>query len=159
MRRPTVSLVLLVFLGTAAWAQWPENGKLIADRPWAKTDGELGAALAFTDKPDELFAAWEKPSPGLRLSETSTAVRGVPIVGVTYFTGCVANQQGHCELVARFTTMTPQGKPWGNPIDTELWVGKPPPAKEFLQLSEGNLGIIIDPVDTLGVYMVKAVKQ
>ena len=56
---------------------WKENGKPVPDTAWAKSDGDFGAQLVFTDKPDELFAAWEKPGP--------TATRGVPIVGVIFF--------------------------------------------------------------------------
>jgi len=66
---------------------WKENGKPAPDTAWAKSDGDFGAQLVFTDEPDELFAAWEKPGPGVYYSQTPTATRGVPIVGVIFFTG------------------------------------------------------------------------
>jgi hypothetical protein len=114
--------------------------------------------LVFTDKPDELFAAWEKPGKAaVVISETPTAVRGVPIVGVVFFAGCGTNAKGKCDATVRFTAETPEGKPWGEPLESELWVDKPPPGKEQMQLSVGNMGIMIDPGDPLGVYRVKAV--
>ena len=58
--------------------------------------------------------------------------------------------------MARFTTKTPEGKPWGEPIDADLWVNQPPPGTDALQLAIGNLGVVVDPGDPLGVYMVKA---
>lgn len=157
MKQRVILVAVLLFLfGVPTPAQWREGGKVVPNKPWAKADGDFGATLVFTDKLDELFAAWEKPSPGVHLSETSTAMRGVPIVGIIYFTGCVANPQGDCELVGRFNTKTPSGKPWGDPIDADLWVDKPAPDKDSLQLSLGNLGIVIDPDDPLGVYKVSA---
>lgn len=150
-----LAMLLVISVGVAS-SQWRENGKVVPNKPWSKSENGFGATLVFTDKPNELFAAWEKPAPGVHLSETSTAVRGLPIVGIIYFTGCAANAEGNCELVARFTTQTPEGKPWGDPIEADLWVNLPPPGKDQLQLSKGNLGVMIDPGDSLGVYKVKA---
>jgi hypothetical protein len=135
---------------------WKENGKPVPDTAWAKSDGDFGAQLVFTDKPDELFAAWEKPGPGVYYSQTPTATRGVPIVGVIFFTGCATDAHGNCQATVRFTATTPDGKSWGEPVDGELWVDKPPPGKEQMQLSVGNMGIVIDPGDPLGIYKVKA---
>lgn len=117
---------------------------------------DFGAELVFTDKPDELFAAWVKPGPAVRISETPIAVRGIPIVGVIFFAGCAADARGLCNATVQFTARTRDGKPWGDPIDAELWVEKPGPEKGQMQLSVGNMGIIIDPDDPLGEYTVRA---
>ncbi len=135
---------------------WKQNGKPVPDTTWAKSDGDFGAELVFTDKPDELFAAWEKPGPSVLISETPTAFRATPIVGVVFFSGCAPDKAGTCNATVRFLARTPDGKPWGKPVDGELWIGKPPPAKDSMQLSVGNMGIVIDPDDPLGVYTVKA---
>ena len=155
-RRIVILVTLVVIPMGVVFSQGGENGKVVPNKPWSKSENGFGATLAFTDKPDELLAALEKPSPGVRLSETSTAVRGIPIVGIIYFTGCVANAAGHCDLVVRFSTKTPEGKLWGDPIVAELWVNLPPPGKDQVQLSKGNLGLIIEPGDSLGVYRVRA---
>ena len=137
-------------------ATWKENGKPVPDTSWAKSDGDFGAELVFTDKPDELFAAWEKPGPSVLISETPTAYRGTPIVGVVFFSGCAVDKSGNCNATVRFTAQTPDSKPWGKPLDAELWVGKPGPGKGYMQLSVGNMGIVIDSDDPLGVYSIRA---
>lgn len=157
MTRAMVGAGLCCFLvASLPGAGWKLNGKPVPDTSWAKSDGYFGAELVFTDKPDELFAAWEKSGPAVLISETPTAIRGVPIVGVIFFAGCAVDAHGNCQATVRFTVQTPGGKSWGKPVDAELWVNKPPPDKEQMQLSVGNMGIVIDPGDPLGVYSVKA---
>ena len=157
MMRAMVGMTLGVLLATNALAaSWKVDGKAVPDTSWAKSDGDFGAELVFTDKPDELFAAWEKPGPTVYYSQTPTAFRGIPIVGVIFFAGCAADSKGLCNATVRFTARTPDGKPWGDPIDAELWVGKPGPGDNQMQLSVGNMGIIIDPDDPLGEYTVRA---
>lgn len=149
----TRAIVLAVMLLAAGWK---EHGKPVPDTAWAKSDGDFGAMLVFTDKPDALFAAWEKPGPAVRMSETPDAVRGVPIVAVIFFAGCAADAHGHCQTTVHFTAQGPDGKPYGQPLNGELWADKPPPDKEQMQLSAGNMAIVIEPKDPLGEYKVKA---
>jgi hypothetical protein len=149
-------IVLALSVTLVVKAEWKQNGKVVPDTSWAKSAGDFGAQLVFTDKPDDLFAAWEKPGPVVFYTETTTAKRGIPIVGVIFFVGCAPDDHGQCNAGVRFTAFTPDGKPWGDPVDAELWVGKPPPQKGQMQLSVGNMGIVIDPDDLLGTYKVKA---
>lgn len=135
---------------------WIEGGKAVPDSAWAKSDGDFGAELVFTDKPDDLFAAWETVGPGVAISETSEAVRGTPIVGVIFFSGCGANANGTCDVTVMFTAEGPDGKTWGEPLEGELWVNKPRPNKGQLQLGVDNMGVIIEPHDKLGTYKVRA---
>ena len=160
MNPRVVLLPGIILLSTCvALAQWREGGKVVPDTAWSKHDGEFGATLTFTDKPDEFFAAWEKSTPGVNLSETATATRGRPIVSILYFTGCMANAQGNCDLVGRITTTAPDGKPYGEAFDAKVWVDKAPPGKNALQLSQDYLGLVIDPDDQLGKYVVKVELQ
>ena len=150
MTRAMVLAVLLLAAG------WKEHGKPVPDTAWAKSDGDFGAMLVFTDKPDALFAAWEKSGPAVLMSATPDAVRGVPIVAVIFFSGCAADEHGQCQATVRFTAQGPDGKPYGQPLTGDLWVAKPPPGKDQMQLSAGNMGIVIEPADPLGIYTVKA---
>jgi hypothetical protein len=151
-----MGVVLTLASLAIAQAEWKENGKVVPDKPWAKSAGEFGAQLVLTDKPEELFAAWEKPGAAVLYSETATARRGSPIVAVVFFAGCAADGKGRCQSSVRFNAFAPDGKPYGAPQAGELWIGKPPPGKGQMQLGVGNLGILIEPADPLGVYKVKA---
>ena len=135
---------------------WNRDGKPMPDSAWAKSDGEFGVQLVLTDKPDELFAAWEKPGPALLLNETARITRGKPIVGVLFFSGCAPDARGLCEATLRYTISGPDGKAYGKPQNGELWIGKPPPPKGQMQLSIGNIGALIEPKDSLGTYTVVA---
>lgn len=155
MRRHIIPITtLLLAISANASGQWREIGNFAQDKPWSKTEGGFHATFVFTDSPNELLTAREKLAPRFHLKETSIAMRGVPISGIVYFTGCVPNAEGNCELFARFRIRTPEGKPWGPPIDADLWVESPPPGRGKLQLSHGNLGVVIDPEDMLGLYAV-----
>src|SRR5262245_49534830 len=153
--KPRTVLLLALLSALSASAEWRENGKVIPDTPWAKSDGDFGAMMDFTDEPDELFAAWQKPGATVKWKRTTTAVRGVPIVAVVFFTGCGTDAAGKCNLVGRFTTTTPSGKDYGDPIDADIWVDLPHPPGPDLQLSHGSMGLVIDPGDELGVYRVR----
>lgn len=152
MKHVMLTLCMLLLCAVPAVPQWHEDGEAVADKPWAKSDGEFAAMLAFTDDPEQLYESWEEPTPGVEWSRTSTAVRGVPIVGVVFFTGCAANPDGKCDLVGRFIITTPSSKPWGDPIDAGIWVDLPPPSGGNLQLSYQHMGLIVEPEDELGVY-------
>jgi hypothetical protein len=148
--------VMMLMLASSAAAQSKEDGKALRNKPWAKSDGDFGAMLFLTDKPDELFAAWEKPGAGVPFSSTAKAERGVPIVAVIFFTGCAADDKGPCQASVRFTAYQPDGKLYDEPVEGELWTDKPPPPKGQMQLSVGNMGFVLEPEDPLGVYKVKA---
>jgi len=148
--------VFFLSIPLASAQTWKVGGESVPDSAWARSDGEFGAKLAFTDEPDDLFSSWEVASRGVAFSETSEAIRGAPIVGVIFFTGCGANERGNCEVTVTFTVQGPDGKPWGEAIEGELWVEKPQPGKGQLQLGVGNIGMIIEPPDRLGTYTVKA---
>jgi len=126
------------------------------DTSWAKSDGEFRAQLVFTDKPEEFFAAWAKPGLAAPIKDIASAVRGKPIVGVIFFAGCARNDKGNCDAVVHFKISGPDGKPYGTPQGGEMWIDKPPPPEEQMQLCVGNIAVVIEPKDTLGTYSVVA---
>ena len=155
-KSPLIAIALVV--ASIAWSlgQWKEDGKVVPDRPWVKSAGEFGAKLVLTDKPEEFFAAWEKPGAVVSTSEANSTKRGQPIVAVVVFTGCAADKRGFCDATVRYTAFKPDGTAYGKPQDGELWSGKPAPPRDQLQLSVGNMGIVIEPQDPLGLYTVRA---
>lgn len=150
-------LVMLgVFLGTMSslFAQWKEDGKPVADTSWRKAWGKHGAMLHLTDKPDELFRAWNKPGAGVPVSTTDVAKRGEPVVGVVFFSGCATNDVGNCDSEAVFQVFKPDGSPYGTEEKGEFWTHQPPEGQ--LQLGVGAIGIRIEPQDPIGTYSIRA---
>ncbi|HEX4823809.1 MAG TPA: hypothetical protein VFV19_05825 [Candidatus Polarisedimenticolaceae bacterium] len=150
------SLVLIAIGATSpSGYQWYEDGKPVADTTWRKGWGQYGAMLHITDKPDELFAAWEKPGAGVPVSITDVAERGKPVVGVVFFTGCSVNDSGNCDAQAVFQVFKPDGSPYGKEEKGVLWNRQPPTAGQ-LQLSVGAIGVRIEPQDPVGIYSIRA---
>src|ERR1700743_3591062 len=147
--------LLVGIVGTAS-AQWRENGKAVADTDWRKTWGAFGAMLHLTDKPNELFSAWEQPGAEVPVNTVDIAKRGQPIVGVVFFSGCTPNTEGLCDSEAYFQVFKPDGSPYGAAERGELLSGKQPPAVGQLQLSVGAIGVRIEPRDPVGTYIVRA---
>ena len=148
--------MLMAVLAVPGFAQWREDGKPVPDTPWQKGWGTHGAALYLTDKPDELFAAWEKPGIAVPVNEVDVAKRGTPIVGVVFFSGCAVNERGLCDADAVFRVFKPDGTPYSAEEKGELWAGKPPPPAGELQLGIAAIGVRIEPQDPDGVYTVRA---
>lgn len=153
---PMIAAVAMLISVTPVAAQWKQDGKDLKDKRWSKSDGDFNAQLFLTDKPNELFEAWEKPAHGVAISEAKTARRGVPIVAVVFFTGCAPDAKGLCQSTVEFAVYRPDGKPYDDPSDGELWIDKPPPAKGQIQLSVGSLGVVIEREDPLGDYKIRA---
>ena len=150
-------VILGVFLGTMSpsCAQWRDDGKPVADTSWRKAWGKFGAMLHLTNKPDELFRAWEKPGASVPVSVTDVAKRGEPVVGVVFFSGCATNDAGNCDSEAAFQVFKPDGSPYDAEQKGEFWTHKPPPEGQ-LQLGVGAIGIRIEPQDPAGTYSIRA---
>jgi hypothetical protein len=157
MRGLAPALVMLLgTLSAAAAGEWRVDGKIVPENAWSKSDDGFGARLILTDKPEELYATWQKQGAAVLFSETGRATRGLPLVAVIFFTGCAQDERGLCESTVRFTAFSPDGKPYGHPQGGDLWVRKRPPAKDGIQLGDANMGIVIEPKDPLGDYKVRA---
>lgn len=151
-----IAAVAMLVAATPVAAQWKQDGKPLAEGSWSKADGDFGAQLFLTDKPDELFEAWERPARGVPLSEAKTARRGTPIVAVVFFTGCAPDANGLCQATVEYAAFLPDGKLYNEPSEGELWVDKRPPAQGQIQLGINSLGIVLEPEDPLGVYKLRA---
>jgi hypothetical protein len=155
--RGKLVVAALALLGTPfLLAQWKTDGAPVPDTSWRKSAGDFGAMLVLTDQPEEFFAAWETRSPGVSMSETAVAKRGSPIVGVVLFTGCAPTGEGLCNSTVTYTVFKPDGTAYGQQQEGELWTGKQPPPKNEIQLSVGNMGIVLEPGDPLGKYIMRA---
>lgn len=152
-----LGFAILFLTSAAAFGQWRDRGQVVPDTEWRKSSGTFGAELEFTAKPDELFAAWNKPGAyGNIPASTDTAHRGEVIMGVVFFTGCKPDDKGNCQATVDYLTLRPDGTVYADLKDGDLWKAKPAPTGSAIQLCAQPLGIRIEPTDPLGEYTVRA---
>jgi hypothetical protein len=128
-----------------------------SDHPWAQMSGTFSAELDFTVKPDELFAAWDKPGKFVPVGLTDVVHRNEVIVGIIFFSGCKPDKRGNCETTVDFRMLWPDGTVHADLKDNELWRAKPAPKPPNVELCVQPLIIKIGPADPLGKYTVEAV--
>jgi hypothetical protein len=136
---------------------------LTASASWsAEADlGNRAAANGFsvlqiaTTEPDKLMADWLTPVAGVQVANAKAVRRNQPIVTFVLFFGCRADAAGNCNVTADFETYAPTGALYDRTVGTKIWVARPAPKANQVQLSEGALGIRIEDKDPLGRYTVK----
>lgn len=125
--------------------------------PWDASEGDFEVSVVFTDKPRQFFAAWERPGKGVPISSTTHGVRGHPVVAVVLFKGCAKDRSGMCNLSVDFEFAKPDGSVYAGQKGVELWVKKPPPAEGLIELGTGYIGVVFEPEDPVGVYVLRTV--
>lgn len=158
MKRLLVSFFLcsLIFGITSAQAEWLYNKQPVTDSPYAKTDGEFGAMLMFTDKPNELFEAWNQDTLGVKTNFVEKIKLNKTLVAVIVFSNCAANKKGRANLTVDFTVLDPQGKIFAESKNLEVWVNRPAPEYRNLEMSVDHIAITIKDGQQTGFYTVKA---
>jgi hypothetical protein len=152
-----LSVAVAALVASGAFAQWQSEGKPVPDNEWRKSSGTLGAMLEFTDKPAELFAAWNKPGEYVQVpGSTDTTYTNHLLVGVVFFTGCKPNAEGTCDATVDYVVHRPDGSVYGDLKGGDLWKNKPAPAIHSVQLAVQPLGVRIEPTDPVGEYVVTA---
>ena len=136
-------------------AQWNENGKPVPDSDSAKHDNEFAAMLLVVSDLQATFAAWEERGPGVSLPESKSAKLNKPFGAVVVFRGCKAGAAGNCDATVSFRIYRPDGTLYTKQDPATLWRFAPPPGKA-LQLSEQNLGPVIDSPNPPGFYIIEA---
>lgn len=110
--------------------------------------------LLLTPDVEKFYEEWRRPeTPTIVI--TKTAYRGKPITAVVVFTGCKA-RRGNCRIIVDFTVLRPDGTEYGSAKSVAAWVIKPGARKGIVQVSEATLGVVIEPQDPSGEYLVKA---
>ncbi len=145
-----------IFWVTSVQAEWLYNKQPVTDSPYAKTDGEFGAMLMFTDKPDELFEAWNQDTRGVKTDFIEKVQLNKTLVAVIIFSNCAANKKGKANVTVNFTLLNPQGKIVAQTKESEVWVNKPAPQYRDLELSVDHIAITTKEGQPLGLYTVKA---
>ncbi|MDX3886205.1 MAG: hypothetical protein QHC65_17420 [Sphingomonas sp.] len=118
--------------------------------------GDFAVQQIITDDAAALLREWNGPDHAGRPPIIDRIGREKVVDSFIVFTGCTPNPVNQCNVTADFTLIGPQGQVYARHRDTELWVGKAPPAGGALTLSDASLGIFIDPEDPAGDYVVRA---
>lgn len=135
---------------------WLQDGLALKDQPNIARSGAFGVMQIATTEPEQLIAAWGKPTPAVAMVGATTARRNQPIVTFIIFTGCRADASGACNVTVEYNTLDPAGKAYAPPMSAEVWVGRPAPPDRALELSVSNYGMVFEDKDPLGAYRVKA---
>lgn len=154
-------IILILFCINSADAQWNEGDQRspVPDTEWQKSNGDFGAILLITNKPNEFFENWEKPpSPDYKpqMATVSEARRGDVVMAIVLFSGCAPNKEGNCSSQVGFKVINPDGSIYADHAGGELWSNKPAIPVGNLQVSVSNLGFEIEPHDQLGEYLIQA---
>lgn len=114
---------------------------------------DLTARLLVIDRPGTIFQRWKQ---GEELASVTRARRGEPMAALILFTDCAPDRRGLCDVKVDMTIVDPRGKVYGEAKGSEVWVGKPAPARGATQPSVDYMLIEIEPKDPRGKYVVKA---
>ena len=153
-------LLLCMFFITElplAQAQWLHNGIPVTDSSYAKTKGDFGAMLVFTDKPDELFTAWNKDTVGVSANfDVEEIKENSSLTAAIIFSNCTPDEKGMANVTVKFTVLDPNGNIINKTGETEVWVNRPAPQKRELQLSVGFIQIQVGEKFPNSFYTMKA---
>ncbi len=133
---------------------WQTNGERAAPDPSRASKDGFGVSVFVTPDIEGVWKAWGGPTPP-NISVTDQIERGKPVHAMIVFNGCKAAADGNCNVTGIYSITSPDGTAYGEPHGGKIWAGPPAPGYN-LQLSEGSLGLVVEPDEPLGRYMLKA---
>lgn len=154
MKIVTALMMLVLFGGTVATAQWKKGDEPTADSPDRKSVKGFGAHLLIIENPRAFIEEWQKPETP-KIDPVSEVKRGVIIGAFVLFAGCKPDPQGRCNSEVDYTIYKPDGTIYAERKGEPLWKEAPPPGTN-IQLSRAILGIRMEQNDPDGDYKVKA---
>jgi hypothetical protein len=145
-------LLLVALVASAAWAVDAPNK---SPQPQS-----FEVSLTVTEKGNELFDSWDHPTgKPFNVEPVKVAPRGKFLSAVVLFKGCQPDASGNCNAVMDIVAYDPMGKTYGNMPHVELWQNKPAPDPHYSQLSRNYMGLVIEPNDISGTYLVRVVAR
>ncbi len=147
--------VLLLSLSTSAHAadSWQKDGKPTANTASMKSKAGFGAQL-FLTQDTGVFQKWNTLEPP-KIAPVTLARRDLPVLTVLLFAGPGVGSSGHTNVTCDFIAYKPDGSVYGKQLEAVVWK-RELPAHSGIQLSEGYMGIRIEPKDPAGTYKVEA---
>lgn len=152
-----VILFSLLVVSVSSHAAWRDKaGKTLDDTEWMKSSGDFGAQLVLIGDEDEFLKRWETPSDTVRLDSVSQLARGESLIAPVIFSGCSVAKDGTCHVVMDYSVIKPDGTPYAEMKEVDVWTDRPAPPEGILELSTGYIKLVIEPDDLLGTYSVTA---
>lgn len=131
---------------------WLDNGKPTEETENAKSKDGFGAQLWLTS--DENFLEkWNKPE-NPKLAITKRAHRNKPVCVIILFINPSVDEKKECNIVGDILIHQPDGKVYEDIKDFKIWQNRPAPPKDYMQLAESDIGIVIEDKDPLGAYTI-----
>ena len=122
---------------------------------FASRDG-FAVQQIVTDDASRLLRDWAQPDQATQSPSVDRIAREHVVDSFVVFKGCRPNPDEECNVTADFQLIGPQGQVYARHRDAALWVGKAAPAEGSLTISDSSLGIVIEPEDPAGIYVVRA---
>jgi hypothetical protein len=136
---------------------WRKDGKPVADTPNMKSKNGFGAQLFLTES-QQFFEDWNKPeTPNLQTLEKDKAHRNVPVFTAILFVDPGTDASGSVDVTCDIVVRKPDGHVYGEQKDVVGWKGKYLVPAHNLQLTQGRMGIRIEPQDPSGTYTVEVI--
>ena len=157
----TILILISALIGTSSPKEdansWRKNGKPVADTPNMKSKGGFGAQLFLTESA-QFFEDWNKPeTPKLTTLEGDKAHRNVPLFTAILFTDPGIDSEGSVDVTCDIVIRKPDGSIYGEQKGVLGWKGKYLVPPHNLQLTQGRMGIRIEPQDPSGTYTVEVI--
>lgn len=151
-----LAVVLLIGLLPAQGAEsWQKEGKAAPNTPSMKSKNGFGAQLFLTENA-QVIQDWNKPEVP-KITPVEKAQRSVPIFTVILFVEPGIDASGIANVTCDIVVRKPDGGIYGERKNTVVWKHKYLAHSRALQLSEGYMGIRIEPKDPSGTYTVEVV--
>ena len=151
-----LKVVLLIGLLPAQGAEsWQKDGKPAPDTPSMKSKNGFGAQLFLTEDA-QVFQDWNKPETP-KITRVEKARRNIPIHTVILFVEPGTDTTGTANVTCDIVVRKPDSGIYGQQKDTVVWRHKYLSHSHALQLSEGYMGIRIEPKDPSGTYTVEVI--
>jgi hypothetical protein len=138
---------------THAADSWQKDGKAAGNTASMKSKDSFGAQL-FLTQDTGVFQKWNTPEPP-KIAPVTEARRELPILTVLLFAGPGKDSSGRTDVTCDFIAYKPDGSVYGKQLNAVVW-RREYAAHSGIQLSEGYMGIRIEPKDPAGTYKVEA---
>ena len=142
-----------ILLSAHGEESWQKDGRPAANTASMKSKDGFGAQL-FLTQDTGLLQKWNTPEPP-KIAPVTRARRDLPIVTVLLFAAPGTDRSGRADVTCDFIAHKPDGSLYGQQPNAVVWK-REYQAHSGIQLSEGYMGIRIEPKDPAGTYTVEA---